>query len=175
MEHHKFNFIELENYEFATLPPIEYHLNDVMCSYYDGISYKIIALTQIINFPVICDKYMISDEKMIEITIAICPFTLAGVVLEGKYKATEFVDRSCLVISNGTEIFPIISPPKKLKKMKVEIKTLKNIFNQYTDSKYLITNSEHKSGMSISYYGDVSYLFHLNIEVSPNLHPKTLI
>lgn len=174
-------------YKFNRNPPTtKFGLHDKMVSYFDGYDRKIIPLAVCLAYPIIYDVYLDETSQSYDMTVAVCPFTLASAVFHGKYYATDVVDRSCLVISNGHDKFPIANAhitdmvqsnqPDTIKKYEVDIKILRNIFTEYPDCKYLVINDDVPTDgiLDPNYYENGAIMFKTT-EVPKQIHMKTLV
>ncbi|AYV84090.1 MAG: hypothetical protein Hyperionvirus17_10 [Hyperionvirus sp.] len=188
MEQHGMNFdkriLPFENYKYNRNPPSTIGLFDKMVCYFDGFNRKVVPLKIALAYPIIYDVFMAPDSDVtFDLSIGVCPFTLAAGVFEGKYKVSDRVDRSCLVISNGSNTFPIIQGAvvdgksgKSLKKYEVDIKLLRNVFTEFPDCKYLVPigGELEKPVLGEDYYVGDEVLF--RFERPPeNVHLKTLV
>ena len=187
MESHNYNLIDkvitINDYKFNRNPPQQYGLQDRVVCYFDGYNRKVIPLYIALSFPIIYDNYMGSHEQIKDITITVCPFTLSTAVFEGKFEATQYVQNSCLIITdNLNHTFPIIDSfvysheNKAIKKFQVDIKILRNVFTEYPDCKYMVLsdNIPVKSILNLKYYENENILFKY-VEPSDEFHPKTLV
>ena len=180
MEQHNYDLqdkiITLNDYKFNRNPPPEYGLHNKVVCYFDGYNRKMIPLSVMLTFPIMYDKYVGSDEQFHDMTIALCPFTLAVAVFDGIFIATENVENSCLVISNNKYTFPIIHSQIEVKKFEADIKVLRNVFTEYPDSKYMILNNNKSVNpiLGNEYYENQTILFNC-IKPSDQFHTKTLI
>jgi hypothetical protein len=174
--------ITSDDYKFNRNPPIQYGLHDKMVCYFDGYHRKVVPLDTALSSPIIYDKYVGKDDKLHDITVAVCPFTLASAVLDGKFTATQYVENSCLVITNGESTFPLLNAfieshkSKEIKKFEVDIKVLRNVFTEYPDCKYmdLITNKGAKHILPTEYYSNQETMFK-HLEPANQFHNKTLV
>lgn len=171
--------LSFENFKFNRNPPPNVGLHDVMVCYFDGGSRKVLPFSLAMTYPIIHDKCVSQEDKVYDVTLATCPWSLASIVLEGKFTATNSVSDSCLVITNGTKTFPIIKEPreKELKRYEVDIKMLRNVFTEYPDCRFLVTNEEFRVAtplLPLDYYKNTEIPF--PVQVPPgNIHPKTLV
>lgn len=175
------------NYKILDEPPNNLNLNDIVICYFDGLVYKIIPFNIINSFPLLYDTYFDSHNLSFDITIAVCPFTLASSAFKGKFTPTEFVNNSCLVITNNIVTFPIIDPTKfkknknntdynkKIKRFQVSIKTLRNAFAEYQDCKYImVQKNKIKPIINPKYYQNYEIPYN-HVHSQNNIHPKTLV
>jgi hypothetical protein len=164
-------------------PPSEYGLYDKVLCYFDGHDRKVVPLRIALSFPIIYDKYIGQDNKLYDMTIAICPFTLAAAILDGKFVATGHVKDSCLVITNNKDTFPIINSyqyvlkTKELKSYEADIKILRNVFTEYPDCKYMVIQNDVELVPIVNntYYDDNALLFDIDMNPSNQFHNKTLV
>jgi hypothetical protein len=190
LEAHKFDLsdrvLTFNDYKFNRNPPSNVGLFDKMVCYFDGYHRKVVPLDVVTAFPIIHDKYMTPDEKITDLTVAVCPFTLAAGVFDGKYTATPNVENSCLVITDGDNTFPIVAAPRRdattgrdIKKYEVDIKLLRNVFTEYPDCRYLVVTDNKKQDVKPivgpKYYDNNEILFKLPAEPAKTIHPKTLV
>lgn len=180
MESHNYNLkdkiINLENFRFNRNPPQGYELYDKVISYFDGYDRKVIPLLIALSYPILYDTFLGPDKETYSITIAVCPFTLTAAAFEGKFEATQYVENSCLVITDGKNTFPIINSfNNNIKKFQIDIKILRNVFTEYPDCKYMkiIDDIIIKPILDIDYYKNDQLLFKYT---KPNqFHPKTIV
>jgi hypothetical protein len=148
MELHNFdlshNILNPTDYAYNRNPPKNYKLLEKILCYFDGYSRKIIPLSVALSYPIINDFYIDKYEVLHNMTIIICPFTLATIALEGHFTATNYVSQHCLVVTNGQETFSVLDVYKypNIHKFDVGIKILRNIFTEFTDCKYMIINKQ---------------------------------
>lgn len=163
------------NYTYKPITPMDLVLKDKMICYYDGTIYKIIPLKTMLSYPIIHDKYN-EDGKLIDISIIVCPFTLASMVLDDLCYPTEYVYSSCLVIKKKSLEFPIINAHDYIKhRHQISIKILRNVFTEYPNCNYLVLNDElPKSLLPLSYYENSSILYS-HLDPPTQFHPKTLV
>src|SRR5437016_4522728 len=113
MQLHNFNLkdrvITSDDYKFNRNRLPEYGLYDKMVCYFDGFNRKVVPISIALSYPIIYDKYVGTDDELHDMTITVCPFTLASAVFDGKFITTENVENSCLVITNGNETFSILN------------------------------------------------------------------
>lgn len=197
MEYHNYNLedkiITSKDYEFHRNPPIQYKLHEKVICYFDGYNRKVVSFSIATSFPIIYDKFIGTDENIRDITIAICPFTLSSIVLDGKYKATSYVENSCLVITNSLDVsnrrdnsnsnshtFSILNCfddlHKTNKRLEVDIKILRNVFTEYPDCKYMVLSDNIIADpiLNSKYYYDNNILFKY-IKPPNEFHMKTLV
>lgn len=168
--------IDISDYTFNKNPPLTYKLKSNVICFFDGIQRKIISLPIALSYPIIYAEYYSDNGNMIDITLAICPFTLVSVILIGKFTATKFIENSCLVITNGTLTFPIIDAYKHNinTKIDVEIKLLRNVFTEYPNCNYLSTELPVNQLIDENYYTNKDIFFDYKI-FNNQIHPKTLV
>ena len=179
MELHNYNLedkiITNDKYKFTRNPPAKYELRDKVLCYFDGYDRKIIPLSVALAFPIIYDSFF-DNDKLSDLTIAICPFTLAVAAFSGKFQATKKVENSCLIITNGEKAFSIINSfDQGVRKFQVDIKILRNVFSEYPDCRYmnLLDTITIKPIVDLDYYTNGRMLFkHI---YQNQLHPKTLV
>lgn len=188
MQLHNFNLkdkiITTDNYKFNRNPPTNYSLQEKVVCYFDGYNRKVVPLQVALSFPIIYDKYIGSDEQLHDMTIAVCPFTLASAVFDGKFTATEHVDNSCLVITNDKDTFPICDAfsyalkTKELKKFEADIKILRNVFTDHPDCKYMVLTDDSikiQPILASEYYENKELLFDIAQDPPSQFHNKTLV
>ena len=81
---------------FSPNPPNNINLEDNVITYYNGKKWKIVALDYFYYYPIIHDKYFDNTtnkniQKVFDISITVCPFTLVSIVYFDKlglYKNT---------------------------------------------------------------------------------------
>jgi hypothetical protein len=180
----KKRILEQTNYIFSQeFPKIK--LMDPVVSYYNGINWKIIPLDILLSYPVIHDKYTrVIDENqhVIDITLVLCPFTLATCAFEGKFYPTEYVHNSSLVIKNDlNDHVSIISSEiidgnkeRTFKRFEAEIFLFRNAISDHPDALYLKTiGAPLDTILPGKYYTDNSLIFEPSY--LPKFHPKTLV
>ena len=174
--------IDSSKYTFDNEPTNDYQLLDKVLCYFDGINRKIVPLSVMLTYPILYDTYDDENDKVHDISIVLCPFTLASVVLYGKFVPTENVDHSSLVVTDTIDTFSVLNSFDYIHKTKrklnfeVDIKILRNVFTEYPDSKYFVPNSEliFEPLLPLDYYTNDTLLFDSTNE-SQTFHPKTLV
>lgn len=185
MQPHNINIkdkiITINDYSYRRNPPKKYSLNDKVMAYFDGYDRKIVPLDIAYSYPIIYDKYIASDQQFHDMTIAICPFTLACATFDGKFVPTDYVENSCLVITNNKDTFAICNSFNHIlklnhKKFEIDIKILRNIFTEYPDCKYITLNKDIDIQPLINpnYYLNKDILFEVPTLPSSQFHYKTL-
>src|SRR5689334_7271463 len=101
-----------DNYAFSPETDDSFKLSDQMLCYYDGTTTKVVPLWIFKRCPIIYDKYVENYGKTIDISIVVCPLSLAATIFEGKFIPTEKFVNSCLVIKCKDDdiSFPIVTP-----------------------------------------------------------------
>jgi len=164
-------------YYFMDNIPKKLLLKDIMICYFDGLTNKIIPFDIIRSYPIIHTKYIESNDKSVDISVIVCPFTLTSLVIEGIFYPTSYVKNSCLVVSDGVNTFPVIeNPPKFTKRYQISVRILRNVFTEYPDCKYMVLNNniELKPLLNIDYFYNKKILF--SYDSPPDqFHPKTLV
>lgn len=182
---HKFNLsdkmLSPQSYKFNRNPPKSYNLYDNIVYYNDGFNTKIVPLNIAKSFPIIYDTYTQDEQVFNDLTIVICPFTLSTYALEGKYKLTQYVDGSFIVIIDSSD--KLISlrnlSELKIKKFDVSIGILRNIFTTSPNCKYMVLDKsigqEPEPILGSDYYTGKQLIFdELAINKSRDFHPKML-
>lgn len=179
----KDKILDTDNYTFHRNPPSTYGLHDKVVCYFDGFSRKIIPLSISLSFPIIYDIYTTAGEQVKDITIALCPFTLTSAVFEGKFTATENIENSCLVITDGNNTFSILNSfnvshkTGTITEFEVDIKILRNVFTEYPDCKYMSISDKVmiKPILNLEYYENNNTFDNNKLNFEYEIHPKTLI
>jgi len=169
--------INVADYTYNKNPPSLYKLKSKVISYFDGIQRNIIALPIALSYPIIYINYYQESGNMVELTLAVCPYTLVAVILKGKFTATEYIDKLCIVITNGTLTFPLIDAYKydAHTNFDVDIKLLRNIFSEYPNCSYLSTELPITQLIEDSnYYTNTDIYFNFS-NLNDQIHPKTLV
>ena len=183
MEKHNYDlegkYYDVSDLQFNRNPPDNYNLHDNIISYDDGNDHKILLLSIVLSYPIIYDKYKYIDGKTEDITIVVCPFTMASICCYGKYHATENIENGCLVISNGEHTFSVMSAYEYSQKYNIRIGTvaiekLRNAFMNHTDHKYLLIENNGQTIMNSEYYknNEVKYIY---TRPPDQFHNKTIV
>ena len=182
MEKHNYDlrgkYLDISNMQYNRNPPDNYSLYDNILRYNDGNDQKMMLLTVALTYPIIYDQYKYMDGKTGEISIIVCPFTLASIYCYGKYRATDDVENGCLVVTNGEHTFSIMrayeySQKNKIKLGSVTIEKLRNAFMDYTDYKYLLIEDIHPI-VDLKYYHN-NEIKHKYVQPPEQFHSKTLV
>lgn len=179
--------LTMDNYEYTSSIPEDLELSSLTVSYFDGLVNKIVPFNVINMYPIIYDKYNEAPNIAVDITVVVCPFTLAAVAFEGKFNATEYVYYSCLVITDGEKTFPIIEPhidlssgtevvqaSHKYKRYQIGVQNLRSVFTSYPDSKYIFIKEPTTPVLEMEYYHNTTMLYNY-IPPPTQFHPKTLV
>lgn len=175
--------ITSDDYTFNRNPTQTFGLHDKVVCYFDGYDRKVIPLYVSLSYPIIYDKlYSENDDKVRDITIAVCPFTLCAALFEGKFVATSNIENCCLVISNGEDTFSIANSFtyshkfKHITKSEVDIKILRNVFTEHPDCKYMVLSDKKNINpiLDLKYYENNDILFR-HVQYPSQIHPKTLV
>jgi hypothetical protein len=176
----------LDKFEINFEPPKKINLNSPVVCFNNLSEWIIIDLDVFMKTPIIWTQ-ILSDNKVIQVSIVICPKTLRASVFEGKLKSKYYKDDRLILENEEKSLIPIdaniaIDTEFNLeinKRYQVYIQTLKNSLIDYYDIKYLhpIKTKTNKT----KYVYRKSYLYdkldenNNEIKIDLKFHPKTLV
>jgi hypothetical protein len=121
-------------------------LKDIVVCYYNGNNWIIVPLNIMLIYPVIHDFYNEEGEN-IEISICVCPYTLAGCVFEGRLYPTNEKKNNFMIFKNEINKYITLSncnikeekcdDSKKIKRWEINIKYFRNSISENPDPMYL--------------------------------------
>ena len=144
--------------------------------------FRIVELPIFLAYPIIYDNYS-DEEKVDNITIAVCPLSLRSIMLKGKFKINSYSNTKLILEDDKDNIIPIDMNHKidskfiidVNKRYDVKIMTLRDAIIYAMYATYISPNDniEIKSILNESYYKDIYDLNQNKIESV--YHPKTLV
>lgn len=175
----------LDKFEINYEPPININLSSPVVCFNNLNEWIIIDLDIFMRTPIIWTN-ILSDNKVIPVSIVVCPRTLRSSVFEGKLKSKYYKDDRLILENEEKSLIPIdanvaIDTEYNLeinKRYQIYIQTLKNSLIDYYDIKYLHVNKKNKIN---KYVIHKSYLYDKlddtgqKITMDLKFHPKTLV
>jgi len=175
----------LEKFEINSEPPAKIKLSSPVLCFNNLNEWIIIDLNIMARTPIIWTEVM-TDNKLIPVSIVMCPRTLRASVFEGKLKSKYYKGDRLILENEEKSLIPIdmniaIDDEYNLeinKRYQVYIQTLKNSLIDYYDIKYLHMTKKNKE---YKYIIHKDYLFDKldesgnKINLDLKFHPKTLV
>jgi hypothetical protein len=128
---------------------VNYDLTDLVVVYFDGKSHKIVLLSFMLKNHIIYDEYVDENNKKFNLSVILCPFTLAAISYVGKYVATDQTYNDNIMIKNIKEDEIYSQLNNNLVKHEVKIMLLKNVLVRYLDCLYLNVKLKEKEKIKI--------------------------
>ena len=184
------NYMNIKPVEFEILtkfyvndtPPKDIKLNKPVVCFNNLNEWIVIDINQFIKTPIIWTE-IYSEDKIINVSIIVCPRTLRCAVFEGKFKSKYYKDDRLILENEEKSLIPIdlnISIDNEYnlelnKRYQLYVQTLKNALIDYYDIKYLHPKSDIKKyAIRKNYLTDKFDEFGKIIELE-KFHPKTLV
>ncbi len=166
-------------------PPETLQLYDNVVNFYNGYKWVVIPMDTILRYPIIHTVYHDKEEEY-ETTVVICPLTLRGSVIKGKFNFLRYTQSVMNLINDKNEEVKININLKKdennnklfSKRFEVKIRNLRNSLVDIQDCLYLNINKKKLNDYVIEkkYYSN-RYDVNNNL-IEPRLiiiHPKTIV
>ena len=172
----------LTKFNINDIPPKDIKLNKPVVCFNNLNEWIVIDLNQFLKTPIIWTQ-IYSDDKVINVSIIVCPKTLRCAVFEGKFKSKYYKDDRLILGNEEKSLIPIdlniaVDNEYNLelnKRYQLYIQTLKNALIDYYDIKYLHPKTDIKKYIIRKHYlTDKLDEYGNNIE-SEKFHPKTLV
>jgi hypothetical protein len=176
------DFEILTKFDINDIPPKHISLSKPVVCFNNLNEWIIIDLNQFLKTPIIWTE-IYSEDKIINVSIIVCPITLRCAVFEGKFKSKYYKDDRLILENEEKSLIPIdlniaLDNEYNLelnKRYQLYVQTLKNALIDYYDIKYLHPkNLAKKYVIRKNYLTDKSDEFG-NIIESEKFHPKTLV
>jgi hypothetical protein len=141
----------LTKFYINDIPPKNIKLNKPVVCFNNLNEWIVIDLNEFIKTPIIWTE-IYSEDKIINVSIIVCPRTLRCAVFEGKFKSKYYKDDRLFLENEEKSLIPIdlnISIDNEYnlelnKRYQLYIQTLKNALIDYYDIKYLHPKSDIK-------------------------------
>lgn len=165
--------LEMNNYYFNETSNI--NLDEKIVTYWNGVMWKIIPLNIFLSYPVVYDRFYDEyNRDGFDVSVSVCPNTLAGCVYYGKYSPSGYYIKSALVlIDDKNNLLPIISGyittpdglTYKAQRWELKIMIHRNAISKYADPSYLhMLDNTQKEIIKLN-----------NNYFSKSIHPLTLV
>lgn len=161
----------LDSFVFKNESSNETLLKDIIVSYYNGNNWIIVSLDIFLKYPVIHDLYIDEDNKL-EISICVCPYSMAGCVFEGRlYPSEEKINDIMIFIDNNeNKYIPLsncsINNTKKnrIKRWEINIKYFRNSLSENPEPLYLYLKDNTFTSNSLGFDGNSKYNYIMPLE-----------
>ena len=145
--------------------------------------YCAIPLSYCLTYPIIYDKFTTVNNKIIDVSIVVCPLTLHAIILEGLYEFVTYENDVFILrdVNDINSVVPININLKlqsnnfiqNIKRFEIKILTLKSAILYVPDMLFLTTNKPIEYIINLDYYTDTLDID--NKEIDSLIHPKSLV
>lgn len=146
-------------------------LSDKFVAYSCGSCWKMIKLSQMIDYVLLYDKYTTDTDKW-DITLVVCPITLYSCTFVGQCKYVKYND-NVMILENNNKEFEIIDDTKN--RYELFIGNLASIMILFPDIKYITIKKDPPTQLSNIKYYESQLDFYNNKIKELDIHPKTLV
>lgn len=183
-----------DNSEFMPFPPKYMKLQDHVLIYYNGSKWNVIKLEDLLQYPIIYDKYTdnLKNDKIVnDVTISFCPFSFSGVIYFGKWIPTgKIVNNNIVLRQQDNENIEIYQLSGKLlddintgkitiRKIEVIMMKLQTVLSNYPDCLYFHNNNTKSQLVNDQYITNKKIMYShknkLNNKKIDLYHPKLLV
>jgi hypothetical protein len=176
------DFPILDKFDINNEPPSKIKLSKPVVCFNNLNEWIIIELQVFMKTPIVWTN-IYSEDKIVEVSIIVCPRTLRCAVFEGHFKAKFYKDDRLILENEEKSLIPIdlniaIDNEYNLelnKRYQLYIQTLKNALIDYYDIKYLHPKNKIKNYIIRKKYLNDNLDVFNNIIQDNKFHPKTLV
>ena len=175
----------IKNPKYVLAVPNNLNISDIVVVYNDGRLWKIVPLDTALSHPIIYDKYYENDGNIVsDISITYCPYTSCAITYFGKYKLTNKVYNSNIILENNknymVQMLGVLYSkynkiiPSIIRREEVKIMTLLNALTRYPDCLFLHYTVKMNPLVNKEYLTNDKIMYRIN-KLSDRFHPKTLL